>query len=288
MLGAAALRPGPARPEDAGARRLCGCAERSGRARCPANRDVRIVAYTSEPAHLASVKTQKAGMDGFVSKPCAQLPLVEALHAGARPSQRPRRAGAALAGRRVLLADDNPFNRKAVAAYLKHAGATVIEAAHGRAVLEHLQRARRLGRDPDGPQHAGHGRAGNHAGHPRAAPCPGSHVPIMALTAHSDQATVQAAQAAGMNGLHHQAGRGGRALREHWAISFSGATAATSQPMPAGAAAAHRTTRAGCSNLDRLESYRRIGMLRGAAGRLPARNRPAGRAGWSKAWPTRT
>ena len=46
----------------------------------PANRDVRIVAYSSEPAHVASVKAQKAGMDGFVSKPCAQLPLVEALH----------------------------------------------------------------------------------------------------------------------------------------------------------------------------------------------------------------
>ena len=103
----------------------------------PANREVRIVAYTSEPAHVASVKTQKAGMDGFVSKPCEQVPLVEALHqaldqplAWAAPGWRD---GA------MLLADDNPFNRKAVAAYLKHAGVTVVEAAHGQAVLEHLR-----------------------------------------------------------------------------------------------------------------------------------------------------
>src|SRR4029453_6342322 len=88
----------------------------------PANREVVIVAYTSDPAHVASVKTQKAGMDGFVSKPCAQLPLVEALH---QALNHPRGESAGtLTGRRVLLADDNPFNRKAVAAYLKHAGAT--------------------------------------------------------------------------------------------------------------------------------------------------------------------
>ncbi|HZY16122.1 MAG TPA: hybrid sensor histidine kinase/response regulator, partial [Ramlibacter sp.] len=40
------------------------------------NRDVRIVAYTSEPAHLARAKALRGGMDGFVSKPCAQLPLL--------------------------------------------------------------------------------------------------------------------------------------------------------------------------------------------------------------------
>jgi signal transduction histidine kinase/CheY-like chemotaxis protein len=45
------------------------------------NREVRILAYSSEPAHLAREKVLRRGMDGFVSKPCAQLPLLVALQA---------------------------------------------------------------------------------------------------------------------------------------------------------------------------------------------------------------
>ena len=84
------------------ARRLCGCAEKIRQGQVPANRNVRIVAHTSEPAHLASVKTQKAGMDGFVGKPCAQLPLRGGVAAGARriPAAAVQPDAALLAGRR--------------------------------------------------------------------------------------------------------------------------------------------------------------------------------------------
>ncbi|HEY8359725.1 MAG TPA: response regulator, partial [Ramlibacter sp.] len=100
------------------------------------NQDVRIVAYSSEPAHLARAKALKGGMDGFISKPCAQLPLLAALEQSVQQPRGPRRhVPGRLAGRRILLADDSAFTRKAVAAYLRNAAATVIEAEHGQAVL---------------------------------------------------------------------------------------------------------------------------------------------------------
>lgn len=221
----------------------------------PANREVRIVAYTSEPAHLASVKTQKAGMDGFVSKPCAQLPLVQALHQ-ALDHPRAEFAGT-LAGRRVLLADDNPFNRKAVAAYLKHAGATVIEATHGRTALEHLQEpgswdAVLMDINMPGMDGLETTRA------IRASAMPCSRIPIVALTAHSDQATVQAAQAAGMNGFITKPVEAG-ALYRTLGDFFSGAAPATPTVLTARPPAPDHEGR--LLDLNRLESYRRIGML---------------------------
>ncbi|WP_298926995.1 hybrid sensor histidine kinase/response regulator [uncultured Ramlibacter sp.] len=169
------------------------------RGRAAPNRGVRIVAYTSEPAHLAEVKVQKAGMDAFVGKPCAQLPLVQALHQALMQPVATERGGAGLlAGRHILLADDNHYNRKAVAAYLRHAGAQVHEAGHGQAVLDHLQ----LGGSCDAvlmdinmP-----GLSGLDAAQAiRASGAPWHQLPIIALTAHSDPAMVQSAQAAGMN-----------------------------------------------------------------------------------------
>ena len=107
--------------------------------RVPANADVCLVAHTSEPPHLARVKTANAGFDGFVSKPGEQLALVQALMGAmeARARNRARPQGW-LAGRRILLADDNAYNRTAVGAYLKHAGASVVEVGSGQEALDRL------------------------------------------------------------------------------------------------------------------------------------------------------
>jgi two-component system CAI-1 autoinducer sensor kinase/phosphatase CqsS len=187
--------------------------ERIRHGHVPANRDVCIVAYTSELAHVASVKTFKAGMDGFVSKPCAQLPLLQALvQAMEHPLTRARTEAAVLAGHTILLADDNPYNRKAVAAYLKHAGVRVVEADHGQAVLDlmdqqggwdailmdinmpgmnGLEAARAIRAREAKEQNGTHGKTGK-SGSPTG-------VPIIALTAHSGDITSAAATAAGMN-----------------------------------------------------------------------------------------
>ena len=229
-------------------------AEKIRQGSAPANRDVRIVAYTSEPAHLASVKTQKAGMDAFVSKPCGQLALVQALHhALDHPRVQP---DALLAGRRVLLADDNPYNRKAVTAYLKQAGAVVFEVSHGRAVLEQLQSPAHwdvILMDINMP-----GMSGLETTQAiRASEMSCRDVPIIALTAHSDQAMLGAARAAGMNGFITKPVEAAdlyQTLRD----LVRGARVPMAVP-------AIRSTAAGAHgsllDLERLESYRRIGML---------------------------
>lgn len=232
-------------------------AERIRQGLAPASRDVCMVAYTSEPAHLASVKTQKAGMDGFVTKPCAQLPLVQALHQALEHSvARVRSRTTQLAGRRILLADDNLYNRKAMAAYLKHAGVTVLQAGHGQAVLELLQAqggcdAILMDINMPGMNGVDTTRA------IRRSPAAWREVPIIALTAHSDAAIVQAAQAAGMNDFLTKPVDAGTLYEKlHQLMSRA--------PAPALAPAAAQLPDPGAAallNLERLESYRRLGML---------------------------
>ena len=108
--------------------------------RVPLHRDVAIVAHTSDPAHIAAVKSRSAGMDAFVGKPCTAAHLVQAM----REAQHARSTAQAalerrLAGRHILIADDAAHNRKTVAAYLRHVGCVVVQASHGGAVLEQLK-----------------------------------------------------------------------------------------------------------------------------------------------------
>lgn len=229
----------------------------------PAHRDVRIVAYTSEPVHLAAVKTQKAGMDGCVTKPCDQLPLILALHqALLRPAVYDP-AARLLAGRRVLLADDNPYNRKAVAAYLRHAGAEVSEAGHGRGVLEQL--ALQAGWDAVLMDINMPGMGGLEATRAiRSSAQPWHSVPVIALTAHLDAQTLADARAAGMNEFITkpvQAEVLYAALQR-----LIGVAAGAPAPAPAAATSTDAGLKAtdpaaSALDLDRLESYRRIGML---------------------------
>lgn len=227
------------------------------------NRDVRIVAYTSEPAHLARAKALKSGMDHFVCKPCAQLPLLTALvQVVEQPGSTGASAAGRLAGRRILVADDSAFNRKAIAAYLRNAAAIVIEVEHGAAVLEQL-----------------HAQDGIHAvvvdlhmpgmdgletaRAIRSAREPWAGVPILAMTARSDEPAVAAATAAGMNGFLVKP-VDSAVLYDTLARLISGGAAMLSQPerpAPADLLAAAAAHHDGLLNLQRLESYRRLGML---------------------------
>lgn len=220
------------------------------------NRDVAIVAYTSEPAHIAAVKTRKAGMDAFMRKPSSQAELARSLAQALRAAAA-RAQPVPLAGRRVLLADDNPHNRKAVAAYLRHAGAEVVEADHGRAVLDRLRDgswdAVMLDINMPGMDGVETARA------IRALAAPVGEVPILALTAHSDDATVRAAQAAGMNAFITKPVEAA-VLFERLGELLPGQRSGADDLRPILSAVA-----AGPADLllnkERLESYRRIGML---------------------------
>jgi CheY-like chemotaxis protein/HPt (histidine-containing phosphotransfer) domain-containing protein len=222
------------------------------------NHDVRIVAYTSEPAHLARRKALRSGMNGFVGKPCAQLPLLAALQQAVQDGASARDAQGRLAGRRILLADDSAFNRKAIAAYLRNAAAIVIEVEHGGAVLEQLHA--QDGVDAvivdlhmpgmDGLETA---RAIRSSGASWA------RLPVVALTARSDEPAVASATEAGMNAFLVKP-VDASLLYETLSRLVGGApgprvTKAAMPPEPPPSAAD------ALLNRQRLESYRRLGML---------------------------
>lgn len=116
-------------------------AEQIRQGAAPGQEDVAIVAYTAESAYMAHVKTEKVGMNGFVSKPCTRMEFIKALHAGMEAaSEKARLNGAAalLVGKKILVTDDCAFNRKVAMAYLRTMGAEAVEAENGRAAVERL------------------------------------------------------------------------------------------------------------------------------------------------------
>jgi two-component system CAI-1 autoinducer sensor kinase/phosphatase CqsS len=220
------------------------------------NRDVRIVAYTSEPANLARAKALKSGMDGFISKPCAQLPLLAALQHTLQADRRGAVSPAErFAGRRLLLADDTAFNRKAVAAYLRNASAEVVEVEHGQAVLDALRGEERFDAVIVDIQMPGlDGLETTRA--IRASGETWANLPVVALTARSDAATVEAAREAGMNAFLVKP-VDAPLLYDTLAPLLAGLPQETPlQPMQQEIAIDE-----GLLNLQRLDSYKRLGML---------------------------
>lgn len=229
-------------------------AQRLRQGQAPANRYVRIVAHTSEPAQVARVKTQRAGMDGFVAKPCAQLPLVQALVA-ALQRHGAEVAAHALTGRRVLLADDSAYNRRAVAAYLREAGAEVVEVDHGQAVLQALAAGTAFDAvlmDLGMPGMGGLDTARA----VRASRQPWARVPIVALTAHSDAPAMQGAREAGMDGFLVKPVEAMQLYEALGAVLAGGAAQAQRPAVPAAGG-----DDAPLLNEARLQSYCRLGLL---------------------------
>jgi CheY-like chemotaxis protein len=223
------------------------------------NQDVRIVAYSSEPAHVARARALQCGMDHFVGKPCAQLPLLAALqHVMRQPVAADATAAGRLAGRRILVADDSAFNRKAIAAYLRNAAAIVIEVEHGAAVLEQLRAQEGIHAvivdlhmpGMDGLETARAIRGAREAW---------SGVPIVAMTARSDEPAVAAATAAGMSGFLVKP-VDAPVLYDTLSRLVTGGSL-MNPPDASQARAARQVSHEGLLNLQRLEGYRRLGMM---------------------------
>ncbi|MES2938645.1 MAG: response regulator [Pseudomonadota bacterium] len=160
-----------------------------------------IVAYTAESPHSARIKLEKVGVTAFVQKPCGQIDLLDALCRAVEDGERrasSARASASLAGKTILLADDQAFNRKFLRALLQERGVHVLEAGTGQEVLDRLCGATHVDAvltDINMP-----GLNGLEVTRAiRAMPAPHGATPVIALTAHSDEAMVEAARAAGMN-----------------------------------------------------------------------------------------
>jgi CheY-like chemotaxis protein len=229
---------------------------RSGRV--PANREVCLVAYTSEPPHIARAKTENAGFDGFVPKRCDQATLVRSLCTAMESRTRSR--GPAkdwLAGRRFLIADDNAYNRAALGGYLRHAGGEVVEAGNGEAVLRELAAGARFDAALLDLHMPGMGGVDT-ARALRAAETGDHHVPLLAITAHADAAMMAEGREAGIADfiikpvdsalLYEKLGSLLGVPLPHRTVA-----AAPVVPMPA--------EKDGLLDVARLEGYERIGML---------------------------
>ncbi|MES2771725.1 MAG: response regulator [Pseudomonadota bacterium] len=109
----------------------------------PSQQHIPIVAFTTEAAFVAQVKTQKVGINGFLSKPCTQFDLILALQQVLAESEdkiawSDLPSIADLAGKSVLAVDDEALNRLILKRYLGLAKMVVVEAEHGAQALEQL------------------------------------------------------------------------------------------------------------------------------------------------------
>ncbi len=220
--------------------------------------DVPIVAYTSEPAYMAHVKTQKVGMNGYVSKPCSRAELVSALQAAMRSAAGQARAkdsaAHVLAGKTILVADDGAFNRKIVKTYLSLWQAHCVEAEHGQAVVTLLQAGTPVDAilmDMEMP-----GMGGLQASRIIRADAALASIPIIALTANFSEQHVQEAFAAGMNDFLSKPIEPDTLRDKLTAALTRQAAVKASAALPAGASAADMGTP--LLNVERLEGLRRI------------------------------
>lgn len=218
------------------------------------DRGLRIVAHSSEPAALTRVKTRKAGMNGFIAKPSEQTVLLHTLcQVMESPTIESSMASeSSLRGKVVLLVDDNAYNRRAVAAYLRDGGATVVEADSGPqalSLLEDMERCSAILMDiempgMDGLETARAVRASGMA-------CQGA--PILALTAHSGADISKAVRDAGMNDMLLKPVDKARLFARLQGLDVQPVTPPVVEAsLPAGFLVL---------DVPRLESHRRVGVL---------------------------
>ena len=164
------------------------------------NWDVLIVAYTAEPENAARMHARRAGMDDVISKSCSVLDLITALQTVFENTDRhsPSQRADGLAGKSILVADDDTYSRLVAKACLEQFGANVVEAHHGQAVLARLQEARAIDAivmDMNMPGMSGAQTTA--AIRARTDAC--ADIPIIALTSQADLESLQASLAVGMN-----------------------------------------------------------------------------------------
>jgi two-component system, CAI-1 autoinducer sensor kinase/phosphatase CqsS len=167
----------------------------------PGQQYVPIVANSSDATGIAQARCRKAGMDRFIGKPLSKTDLAETLAQvleRAASSVDPDVAAATFAGKVVLLAEDNRFNRKVAGAYLRQWGMRIVVAEHGQAALDQLDRLPDIDvvlMDLNMPGLNGFETAAAI----RSQASRYQHVPIIALTGDADAGSASAAYAAGMN-----------------------------------------------------------------------------------------
>lgn len=222
------------------------------------DRQICIVAHSSEPAAVARIKTRKSAMDGFVAKPSTQSALLQALSQAMETclARDLEQQSPPFAGRAVLLAEDNAYIRKTVATSLRQADISVVEADNGQQVLSKLATMDRCDvilLDVEMP-----GMNGLDAARAiRASAMTCRNAPILMLSAHSGLRMLEEAKRAGVDGFLSKPFSMAALEARLRALPLS------NSPVSRGLEEAHRATPPADSLLDieRLDNYRRIGVL---------------------------
>lgn len=168
----------------------------------PKHERVPVLGLSGEPATEARAKARKAGMNGFLRKPCGLPELARAVVALLK--DQPVRCNAIdlapFAGQTALLAESNEVNRSIVKGYLEELGISVMEARHGFDVLQCVKVGARpavIVMDLDMP-----GLGGIETTlQLRQMGEMTRNIPVLALTRQSSKEVEQEARAAGMDGF---------------------------------------------------------------------------------------
>jgi CheY-like chemotaxis protein/HPt (histidine-containing phosphotransfer) domain-containing protein len=163
-------------------------------------KNIPILAHTSETPYMAKIKTQKVGMDGFVSKPCTQLELIKAIYQTmerAKHRNSFEKTGDYLKGKTILIVDDESFNRQYLEIYTNEWGMHTLHAESGQAALDILKKEPHLDiifMDMHMPLMSGVETTKRIRSNPAY-----QHIIIVALTGNFSEQAIQEAKAAGMN-----------------------------------------------------------------------------------------
>ena len=108
----------------------------------PLQKNIPIIAHTSEPHYMAKIKTEKVGMDGFINKQCSPLELITVIYKALNSVQQrlaPAKSETALAGKTILITDDELFNRQYMEIYVTEWGMKTLHADSGQAAIDMLK-----------------------------------------------------------------------------------------------------------------------------------------------------
>lgn len=179
-------------------------AERVRSGAIPGLEHLAIVAYSSESPHAAMVRLERIGVKQFVTKGRNPLELFDAMcqaHEAAENRAESMRARAKPSRKSILLIDDEDFCRKVARTVLLNEGFQVLEAPSGQIALGLLNDASvqvdAVVTDIHMPGLDGYEIARTL----RARPHPQRTVPVIAMSAHCDDAMLSQAHEAGINGF---------------------------------------------------------------------------------------
>lgn len=177
-------------------------AERVRRGAVPGQENLTIVVHSSESPHAARVRLDRIGVKEFVSKGCPPLQLIEALcraRASSQSQATTMEACATHARKTVLVIEDDDFNRNYVRTTLMTQGFQVLEAPNGQIALSLLNDASTHIDAVITDIHRPHLGGIEIARTLRARPSPRGTMPVIALSARSDEAVMSEAREAGIN-----------------------------------------------------------------------------------------